>query len=199
MPQRVFSEETREDLRTKMLSVGIPLLREYGMTHMSVEKIAGSAGIGKSTFYNFFPSKEVYICEVMEHNRRMFQNLFHEKLAGRDKMPRNEAEELFRLIITSSESPYQYLTPEDILRLKKMVPEEILPDLTNEKNLLDGLFAHMEGVRENPDFAVIANLMKIIAISTEHRDQLHAEGYETTMDAILCLLFSTIFGEEQRS
>lgn len=196
MPQRVFSEKTRDELRDRMLSAGISLLREYGMVHMSVEKIAASAGIGKSTFYNFFPSKEAYICKVLDHNRMKFQELFQTKLAGRNKMTQIEAEEMFRMIITSKASPYQYLTPEDLHKLKAAVPEELFPDLTSEKQLLNSLFCHIESVRAIPDYAVIANLMKIIAITIEHRDHLHQEGYESTMNTLLHLLNSLIFAEE---
>lgn len=57
MPIRVFDTDERERLRERMLEAGIPLLREYGLTHMSVEKITTAAGIGKSTFYNFFDSR----------------------------------------------------------------------------------------------------------------------------------------------
>ena len=40
-----------------MFESGFDFLKKEGMTHMSVEKITSSCGIGKSTFYNFFSSK----------------------------------------------------------------------------------------------------------------------------------------------
>ena len=57
MAKRVFTEEERTEYREKMLDAGFDLLKEYGMTHMSVAKITEAAGIGVSTFYNFFESK----------------------------------------------------------------------------------------------------------------------------------------------
>lgn len=46
----------------KMLEAGFDLLKEYGMTHMSVAKITEAAGIGVSTFYNFsHPRKPMYV------------------------------------------------------------------------------------------------------------------------------------------
>ena len=56
MAKRVFTEEERTEYREKMLAAGFDLLKQYGMTHMSVAKITEAAGIGVSTFYNFFPS-----------------------------------------------------------------------------------------------------------------------------------------------
>lgn len=62
MAKRVFSEEERAGYREKMLEAGFDLLKEYGMTHMSVAKITEAAGIGVSTFYNFFhPRKPMYV------------------------------------------------------------------------------------------------------------------------------------------
>lgn len=37
---------------------GFLSLKEYSMTHMLAEKITASAGIGKSTFYNFFRQRK---------------------------------------------------------------------------------------------------------------------------------------------
>ena len=65
MAKRVFTEEERAEYREKMLDAGFDLLKQYGMTHMSVAKITEAAGIGVSTFYNFFASKEEYVYEVL--------------------------------------------------------------------------------------------------------------------------------------
>lgn len=50
MAKRVFTEEERVEYREKMLDAGFDLLKQYGMTHMSVAKITEAAGIGVSTF-----------------------------------------------------------------------------------------------------------------------------------------------------
>ena len=54
MPVRVFSEEEKKEIKEKMFTQGMELIKEYGLTHTSVSKITERAGIGKSTFYNFF-------------------------------------------------------------------------------------------------------------------------------------------------
>lgn len=57
MPVRVFDKDEKESLRTKMLDAGFPLIKEYGVIHTSVARIAKAAGIGTSTFYNFWQNK----------------------------------------------------------------------------------------------------------------------------------------------
>ena len=61
MSPKIFSITEREELRVKMLDAGFELIKQYGMTHASVEKITQTAGLGKSTFYNFFSSKEEFV------------------------------------------------------------------------------------------------------------------------------------------
>ena len=195
MPVRVFDTIAREQLRAKMLEAGIPLLREYGMTHMSVEKITAAAGIGKSTFYNFFDSKEAYVCEAIEYKRGDFKAKLEALLAGREKLTQSEAKAVFKQIIFSEESAYQYLTPEDIVRIRAKVPEAVTPDLNQETAILSAILCRVEGIRAAPDYGVIANLLKIAALAAESRDELHASAYLRTQDALFRLLFSLIFAE----
>ena len=69
MSPRIFSTTQREELRIKMLDAGFELIKQHGMTHASVEKITQAAGLGKSTFYNFFSSKEEFVTDIMEYQR----------------------------------------------------------------------------------------------------------------------------------
>ena len=69
MSPKIFSITEREELRVKMLDAGFELIKQYGMTHASVEKITQTAGLGKSTFYNFFSSKEEFVTGIMEYQR----------------------------------------------------------------------------------------------------------------------------------
>ena len=61
-----FSEEEKEEIKQKMIEAGLPLLREKGIIHMSITKLTEAAGIGKSTFYNFYETKEDFVQEMLQ-------------------------------------------------------------------------------------------------------------------------------------
>ncbi|MDD2960383.1 MAG: TetR/AcrR family transcriptional regulator, partial [Lachnospiraceae bacterium] len=114
MPIRVFDEEEKQNIKAKMIEAGLTLIKKYGLTHTSVVKITQAAGIGKSTFYNFFPSKEVFVIELIQYERSKLMNYFDQLLNGREKMTKQEAKTFLKKIIFHQDSIYQYLTEEDM-------------------------------------------------------------------------------------
>ena len=123
MAKRVFTEKERTEYREKMLDAGFDLLKEYGMTHMSVAKITEAAGIGVSTFYNFFESKEQYVYEVMAYRRRKIPEYLQLALNGKEKAGPTEARTYLKMMIDDRYSVFPSLTPEDEQRLLEMLPE----------------------------------------------------------------------------
>ena len=194
MPTRVFSEEEKEALKLQMLEAGFPLLKEYGMTHTSVSKITEAAGIGVSTFYNFFKSKEAYMCELIQyHRKKLIPALIGEDvMTGKRKPGREDAAKFLWAMIDEEVSIYAHMTLEDEAKLFDAVPG-LLPDIRKESEIADGLFAYLDGVRKDPDYAVIANMIKIFVIAAESRKELHAEGYVRTMEWMVERILDLIF------
>lgn len=193
MSPKIFALEEREEARIKMMDAGFALIKENGMTHASVEKVTKAVGLGKSTFYNFFPSKEMFVYEIIKYQRDRAKQFFMDSLNGREKMTVHEAKNFLKKIIFSTDSIYQYLTPEDESRLKAALPSEYRIDPESENIVMTGLFYHMEGVREDIDFKLVSNLIKIMALASFHKDTLHADALERTLERIYDLLFSCIF------
>ena len=200
MSPRIFSTTQREELRIKMLDAGFELIKQHGMTHASVEKITQAAGLGKSTFYNFFSSKEEFVTDIMEYQRDRVKRHFEQILNGREKMTAAEGKAYLKLIVFSRDSIYQYLTAEDMEKLKRAFstectsPDDSLYD-QREAEVMRGLFDHMEGVRPDLDLHMVANLIKIMALAKVNRDALHADALDRTLDHIYELLYSLIFEE----
>lgn len=194
MPTRVFSEEEKEDLKLQMLEAGFPLLKEYGMTHTSVSRITEAAGIGVSTFYNFFKSKEAYMYELIQyHRKKLIPALIGEDvMTGKRKLGREDAAKFLWAMIDEEVSIYAHMTLEDEVKLFDAVPG-LLPDIRKESQIADGLFAYLDGVRKNPDYAVIANMIKIFVIAAQSRKELHAEGYVRTMEWMVERILDLIF------
>ena len=200
MSPRIFTTTQREDLRIRMLNAGFELIKKHGMTHASVEKITQAAGLGKSTFYNFFSSKEEFVTDIMEYQRDRVKHHFEHLLDGREKMTTAEGKEYLKLIVFSQNSIYQYLTAEDMEKLRQASSSECIdPNNTSydqqEKQILHGLLDHMEGVREDIDLHVVANLIKIMAMAKVNRESLHTDALDKTLNHIYELLFTLIFEE----
>lgn len=194
MAKRVFTEEERAEYREKMLAAGFDLLKQYGMTHMSVAKITEAAGIGVSTFYNFFPSKEAYVYEVLQYRRKIIPDLLRMALNGKEKAGPAEARTYLKFMIDESYSVFPSLSPEDEKRLAEMLPEQAAPNQQKEMQIANQFIAIMEDVRPDANMTLVANLIKIYVLGAEGRAILHEAAYEETMERMRDLILYEIFG-----
>ena len=197
MAKRVFTEEERAEYREKMLDAGFDLLKQYGMTHMSVAKITEAAGIGVSTFYNFFPSKEAYVYDVMEYRKRMIPVFIKKALNGKEKAGPAETRKYLKIMIDEDYSIFPSLSPEDEKRLLEMLPEQVRPDLQKETRTSMIFFQQMEGIRPDVNIALVTNLIKIYVLGAEGRELLHDAAYEETMERMRDVIIYEIFGRTE--
>lgn len=197
MAKRVFTEAEREEYREKMLAAGFDLLKQYGMTHMSVARITEAAGIGVSTFYNFFPSKEAYVYAVLQYRKKMIPELIKKALNGKKKAGPAETRTYLKFMVDENYSIFPSLSPEDEKRLLDMLPEQVRPNLQNETEIGTMFFRQMEGLRPDMNFALVANLIKIYVLGAEGRDMLHDAAYEETMERMRDLILYEIFGRTE--
>ena len=197
MAKRVFTEEERAEYREKMLAAGFDLLKQYGMTHMSVAKITEAAGIGVSTFYNFFPSKEAYVYEVLQYRRKIIPDLLRMALNGKEKAGPAEARTYLKFMIDENYSVFPSLSPEDEKRLVQMLPEQAAPNQQKEMQIAKQFIAIMEDVRPDVNMTLVANLIKIYVLGAEGREILHEAAYEETMERMRDLILYEIFGRTE--
>lgn len=194
MPVRVFSEEEKEMLRRKMLEEGFPLLKQHGVTHMSVSKITDAAGIGTSTFYNFWRSKEEYLADlILHHRQKMLPVLIPEDVRlGKRKLGREDAKRYLYALVDKEISIYPHLTLEDEAKIFRNT-DEFKPDFEKETAITAGLLRYLEGARSDANFGVVANLSKILVIAAESREELHESAYDATLEALIEALLDQIF------
>ena len=200
MPPRVFTEEEREKLRISMLEQAIPLLEEYGLVHMSVDKIPKKVGIGKSTFYNFFSSKEEYVSYALEYNRKKILDELDKKLPPGKKMKPAEVFQMFFTTLLSSNSIYKKFSAEDeraLYEADKARGKEV--SLARETYVAKRLMVHMEGVRADLDVALLANYIKLIVLAYENSYMFHESAMERMQDELKIRLIDLIFEEDAKA
>lgn len=201
MRTKTFSEEDKKEIKEKMIQAGLPLLREYGMTHMSIVRLTQAAGIGKSTFYNFYASKEEFVEEMLAWQRRKLLEEWKHTMDGRGKLPVYQAKEAIRGMIDGLEKMYGNFTAEDERKLYKSMKDrgKAPVDLSHEVEIMKEVFSIMEGVQEKIDYAVVSNLIKLWVIGCEERYLMHEEGYEGMKECILQNIFELVFQKDFES
>ena len=193
MPPKVMSEKERNEIKEKMFKKGLELIKKSGFSGMSVSKITKAAGLGKSTFYNYFESKETFVVELIEFGHIRFW-MEIEKLKGENgKISTDNMKYILRQIVFNEDSIYQYLSTEEEKGIIEAVPEKQKPDIREETAILKKLFDKAEGIREDIDYAVVSNILKIIAISVQNRNYLHETGFDKTIGDLYELLYKEVF------
>ena len=65
MPKVGYSEEERERIRAVLVTTALEQMARQGIQHTTVEQIYTAAGISRTLFYTFFPTKEDLIVETL--------------------------------------------------------------------------------------------------------------------------------------
>ncbi|WP_049984289.1 TetR/AcrR family transcriptional regulator [Halorubrum sp. BV1] len=90
-----FSEEDRDRIRADLIEAGHDLFARHGFDRTRVSDVTDAVGIGTSTFYQFFDSKEaLYLAVLIAERGRLFETLEAEVAAA--ETPREEAETILR-------------------------------------------------------------------------------------------------------
>ena len=90
-----FSDEDRERIRGELTEAGHELFALHGFDRTRVSDVTDAAGIGTSTFYQFFDSKEeLYLAVLIAERERLFDQL--EAAVAEAETPRAEAETILR-------------------------------------------------------------------------------------------------------
>jgi AcrR family transcriptional regulator len=93
-----FSDEDRERIRGELIQAGHELFARYGFDRTRVSDVTESVGIGTSTFYQFFDSKEsLYLAVLVGERERLFETLESE-VATAETAP-EEAETILRTML----------------------------------------------------------------------------------------------------
>lgn len=196
MPERVFTDEQRDELRTAMLEAGFPLIKEYGVTHTTISKITDAAGIAKGTFYHFWENKEEYLVALIRyHRQKMLRFLVGEEvLSGKRKLKEEDVRLYFRYLVDKEKSIYAHMTLEDESRIMQNT-SEFEPDEEKESILATHLLGMVDSIREDIDLPLLANMIKILVLAAEAKDELHASAYEKTIDTLLDKIMEIIFAK----
>ena len=194
MPDRVFTNEQRDELRLVMLEAGFPLIKEYGVTHTTITKITEAAGIAKGTFYHFWKNKEEYLADLIKYHRQktLPKLIDKEVLEGKRKLGREDARVYFRHLVDKDMSIYAHMTLEDESNLIHKT-SDFDPDEEKESSIAINLLSMLEGVRTDVDFLLLANMTKILVLTAEAKEELHESAYEKTIDTLIEGILDLIF------
>ena len=65
MPRVAYSQADRARIRETLIALGLERMAKQGIQHTTLEEIYQAAGISRTFFYTFFPTREAFIVEVL--------------------------------------------------------------------------------------------------------------------------------------
>lgn len=192
----IFTFERRCEVQERLLEVGVELIREKGIQKMTISEVTAGAGIGKGTFYHFYPAKEYYVYAVLQYSKEGLKKMLNEMAAQDGGIGREDLEQILtsysfhgdRNIINS-------ISAEDEKWLNEKLPKEYVLNVSKEEQIVSALLSNFKGVKGKPDIHVIANMMKIMAIAVENKNILHEDALDENLNLMKKMFCDYIFGE----
>ena len=143
MPRATWRETRKAELRERIYTVSVRLLRKHGLDGVSIERITREIGIAKGTFFNHFESKEHII---VEWHRRLTNECMAEVEATRFRTARGAIDAFTRHQASWAERHG------DFVRLKARVAPTSQLLRETERELDDGIHrflgVHIEAGKE---------------------------------------------------
>ena len=191
MPQ-IFDKMGRDKVRIQLLETGFELIKQHGMKKTSVSEIAKKTGIATGTFYNFFPSKEEFIYQLVVYKRQSVKEAF-EELTAEGKADREQFRRYLRRIYLEDNDVFQYLSDEEINILRSRWKEEYWKNERNDEQTSKWVLSCLSGLKQDVNWKVFANFTKSISLIRHGKEKLYEEEYEATIEMFIDAIIDHLF------
>ncbi len=193
----IFNDEKRKQVRINLLENGFENIKRFGMKRTSIEEVAKASGIAKGTFYNFFPSKEEFIASIIQYKREVFKREIMALISEEGGLTKECIRKILKRMAFGEDNLYSYLTAEDLAVLTARAPKSIIPMEEDVAVTTNAFLRLIPDKCTNCDWKVIANYVKIIALTSTNRKMLLEGAVEKNIDGIISLIIDCIFGSNE--
>jgi AcrR family transcriptional regulator len=185
---RKFSEEEREAVRRKIMQEGRTLFALHGVKKTSVDDLVRASGIGKGTFYLFFPSKEDLVFELIREEYQAYGILVKRLDEKADVTPADVKGALRELFDMLSRSPllqtlYDSGESEEISRI--LSKEKQTEHQQDEECFFNELFDALrkKGITPRHGPEVIRGLFNVVWLAIMNKNRIY--GNAPVVDELL--------------
>lgn len=193
----VFPLKQRQQIHTELLKTGIQLICEKGVRKLTIDEVTQRVQIGKGTFYHFFTSKELFVYEAIMFSKEAVLKKINEAVGKYGALDRQAVDELLsHFSLLGQNNIISSLSMEDEIWLSKKLPPEYILDPPKEEKIVDLLFQNMKDIRSDIHSHVVANMIKIMAITVENRNFLHEDVIAENMNILKDSFLDYLFGRE---
>ncbi|MFI3250451.1 MAG: TetR/AcrR family transcriptional regulator [Eubacteriales bacterium] len=193
MPQ-IFDKIGREKIQENLFLAGFELIKTQGYKKTSVADISRKVGIATGTFYNFFPSKDEYIYQLVVYNRTIVKERF-QSLISDGKIDKETFRQFLIENYFADNNVFDYLNEKEIGILSTKWSDEKWKSESNDEKTTNWILKNLEGVRPQCEWKVVANLSKSIALIRFGKVRLYQEEYDKTLGIYIEAMLRYIFEE----
>lgn len=197
----IFTLERRNEVHEKLLEVGVELIKEKGIKKMTISDVAARAGIGKGTFYHFYSAKEYYVYAVIQYSKEELKKVINTNAANAANdggMDRKTIEQILTMYAFNGEKNIvSSISAQDQEWLNEKLPGEYILNVPKEEQIISALLSNVKCIKGSPNIYVIANMMKIMAITVENKKMLHEDVLEENLSIMRKVLCDYMFGNEE--
>jgi AcrR family transcriptional regulator len=201
-----FTDEERDRIREELHRAGRELFTRFGLERTRIEDLTDEVGIGTSTFYQFFDSKEaLYLSILVEERERVAAELAAELEAAPDVRAEVRLTiEHFLEELSSNPLYYRLLIEDEIRTLHGQLSEEIVAEHHREAMAAHDDHVHRWG--SDPAFRAddaerLQGLFRLLGFTIAAREELFEPAgavdlYESSQDLLVDVVVDGLFVEE---
>ncbi len=194
---RGFSDEERDRIRAELIEAGGELFAQFGLERTRIKDVTDEVGIGTSTFYQFFDSKEALYIEVLLTEQARLDETLDTAVAQSDD-PREQVRLTLETMLDAIESNplIRRLIVEGELRsLQQHLSEAERRALTEE--VYAGSLSYVDEWTEHPSFRavdpeLVYGLLRALVFVTRSKDVFEEAETVAQYDEVRALLIDVI-------
>lgn len=186
-----FDEEERARIQERLLAVGKEHFRRFGLRRTNIGELAAAAGIGKGSFYLFFPSKEALFLAVHTAEEPAIRAAFVAELDALRSTPLAMVKRYFtRQLELLRELPMVQLLsdPAELASLmRKLPPEDVAAHLAEDQSFFVDLLRgwEEEGLIGGAELENVAAISRALVAMNLHRDLIGEERFPGVVDLLV--------------
>ena len=198
-----FTDEERDRIREALYEAGRELFARFGLERTRIADLTEAVGIGTSTFYQFFDSKEaLYLAILVRERERVAEELEAELEAASDVQSEVRLTvEGFLEELSTNPLYYRLLVEDELRALHETLPEAAVED--HFRTAIEADDPRIQRWVEDPSFRVddparVRGLFRLLGFTVAAREELFepagASGlYESSQDLLVDVVVDGLF------